>query len=81
MRARPEVCATMSELRPKEPLRRAISGRGRPVVWLNPMPPARWSNTPAAALAEELPMFELSRAGLRAAVDRLRGPRSSGRRR
>jgi len=42
-------------------------------AWLNPMPHTRWSGTTAAEIARLLPMFEMSRHGLDAAVDALRG--------
>lgn len=43
------------------------------VVWLNPVPPARWPETTAAQLARHIPMFPLTREGLHGAVDVLRG--------
>jgi uncharacterized protein with von Willebrand factor type A (vWA) domain len=45
----------------------------RRVVWLNPLPQARWAGTSAAAIARLVPMFEFSRRGLEAAIDVLRG--------
>ena len=50
-------------------LRRAV----RHVSWLNPLPNARWPGTSAAGIASLVPMFELSRAGLDAALAVLRG--------
>jgi uncharacterized protein with von Willebrand factor type A (vWA) domain len=45
----------------------------RYVAWLNPMPRDRWSGTTAGAIAQLVPMFELSRQGLLQAIDVLRG--------
>jgi uncharacterized protein with von Willebrand factor type A (vWA) domain len=42
-------------------------------AWLNPMPNRRWSDTTAGEIARLLPMFELSRSGLEAAINALRG--------
>jgi uncharacterized protein len=45
------------------------------VAWLNPVPIERWKDTTAAAIRTEapVPMFELNRTGLDAAVNILRG--------
>ncbi len=45
------------------------------VVWLNPVPRRRWRGTSAAALAatSQVPMYTLSRIGLRAAIRALHG--------
>jgi uncharacterized protein with von Willebrand factor type A (vWA) domain len=45
----------------------------RRVVWLNPMPRARWLRTTAAEIAAFVPMFEMSRADIDRAVEVLRG--------
>jgi uncharacterized protein with von Willebrand factor type A (vWA) domain len=45
----------------------------RYVAWLNPMPMDRWANTSAAAIAQTVPMFDVSRAGLQDAISVLRG--------
>ncbi|MEZ4660028.1 MAG: hypothetical protein R2911_20925 [Caldilineaceae bacterium] len=37
-------------------------------AWLNPLPPPRWQDTSAAAMAEFVPMFPLSHSGLRQAI-------------
>jgi uncharacterized protein with von Willebrand factor type A (vWA) domain len=50
-----------------------IKQRTRFVSWLNPMPQSRWAGTTAAEIARIMPMFELSRQGLDAAIDVLRG--------
>ena len=42
-------------------------------AWLNPMPSSRWPSTSASAIARVVPMFEMTRAGLYAAVGALRG--------
>jgi hypothetical protein len=42
-------------------------------VWLNPMPSHRWPETSASKIAHLMPMFELSRSGLEAAISALRG--------
>lgn len=47
------------------------------VVWLNPVPSERWANTTAQRIADDVPMFELTRVGLDRAVDVLRGRRPS----
>lgn len=50
-------------------LRRSV----RRYAWLNPMPSHRWRNTTAEEIARLVPMFEMSRRGLDAAIDILRG--------
>ncbi|MEZ4708562.1 MAG: hypothetical protein R3A44_15240 [Caldilineaceae bacterium] len=40
-------------------------------AWLNPLPPPRWRETSAAAIAEFVPMFPLSHSGLRQAIHTL----------
>ncbi len=47
--------------------------RVRHCAWLNPMPRSRWANTSAGQIARFVPMFEMSRTGLDAAVNALRG--------
>jgi uncharacterized protein len=42
-------------------------------AWLNPMPNSRWAQTTAGAIARLVPMFEMSRQGLDAAISTLRG--------
>ncbi len=46
------------------------------VAWLNPMPRHRWRNTTAEQVAQHVPMFDLSRAGLDTAINVLRGRNS-----
>ncbi|MEM8640051.1 MAG: VWA domain-containing protein [Cyanobacteria bacterium P01_G01_bin.54] len=43
------------------------------VVWVNPLPESHWSETTAAEIAAQVPMFGLSRQGFQGAIDRLRG--------
>ena len=45
------------------------------IAWLNPTPVERWSGNSAAAIRQEcaVPMFELNRLGLDAAVNIMRG--------
>ena len=43
------------------------------IVWLNPMPEHRWYDSSADFIADVVPMFEASNAGLRRAIDVLRG--------
>jgi uncharacterized protein with von Willebrand factor type A (vWA) domain len=45
----------------------------RHYAWLNPMPNTRWPNTTAGQIAHLIPMFEMSRRGLDAAISALRG--------
>lgn len=45
----------------------------RYVAWLNPLPRDRWKGTTAAEIAQLVPMFDVSRHGLDAAVQVLRG--------
>lgn len=45
----------------------------RNVAWLNPMPPARWPGSSAAAIAGMVPMFETGRRGMEDAIGVLRG--------
>ncbi|MDY6783722.1 MAG: hypothetical protein SW833_14470 [Cyanobacteriota bacterium] len=42
-------------------------------AWLNPMPEESWPNTTASEIARLLPMFEMSRQGMSAAINVLRG--------
>ncbi|MBD2199428.1 MULTISPECIES: hypothetical protein [Calothrix] len=42
-------------------------------AWLNPVPDDSWQNTSAEEIASFVPMFEMSRDGLIAAIDILRG--------
>lgn len=42
-------------------------------AWLNPMPHQRWQGSTAGQIARSIPMFEMSRAGLDAAISALRG--------
>jgi uncharacterized protein len=44
----------------------------RRYAWLNPMPNHRWRNTTAEEIARLVPMFEMNRTGLDAAIDILR---------
>jgi uncharacterized protein with von Willebrand factor type A (vWA) domain len=45
----------------------------RRYAWLNPMPNDRWSGTTAGEIACLVPMFEMSRRGLDAAISALQG--------
>jgi uncharacterized protein len=45
----------------------------RRCAWLNPMPHTRWAESSAGQIAQCLPMFEMSRRGLDAAISVLRG--------
>jgi uncharacterized protein with von Willebrand factor type A (vWA) domain len=45
----------------------------RRYAWLNPMPNIRWSGATAGEIARFIPMFEMSRCGLDAAISALRG--------
>lgn len=51
---------------------RQLQAAVRAAVWLNPMPASRWTGTTAGSLAQQLLMFEASRAGFQAAIDALR---------
>jgi uncharacterized protein with von Willebrand factor type A (vWA) domain len=42
-------------------------------AWLNPMPNTRWPRTTAGEIARFVPMFEMNRRGLDAAISALRG--------
>ncbi|NEQ64355.1 MAG: hypothetical protein F6K21_02430 [Symploca sp. SIO2D2] len=42
-------------------------------AWLNPMPDESWQYTTAGKIARLVPMFEMSRQGLNAAINTLRG--------
>ncbi|WP_341731824.1 hypothetical protein [Microcoleus sp. EPA2] len=42
-------------------------------AWLNPMPNDSWQDTTAGKIARSVPMFEMSREGLNAAINTLRG--------
>ncbi|NES17941.1 MAG: hypothetical protein F6K41_03220 [Symploca sp. SIO3E6] len=42
-------------------------------AWLNPMPNDSWQDTTAGDIARFVPMFEMSREGLNAAINTLRG--------
>jgi len=52
---------------------RRLTQAVRYVAWLNPMPMERWAHTSAAAIAQSVSMFEISREGLQDAIDVLRG--------
>jgi uncharacterized protein len=45
----------------------------RYVAWLNPMAQERWLGTTAGEVADDVPMFEMSRRGLDAAISVLQG--------
>lgn len=47
----------------------------RPIVWMNPMPPHRWTNSPAGKISRlwNVRMLQLSEEGLVRAIDVLRG--------
>lgn len=45
----------------------------RYVAWLNPMPRSRWHETTADIIGQMIPMFEIDRKGLDAAIRVLRG--------
>jgi len=57
-----------------------LQRHARYIAWLNPVPRSRWSSTKsgfhsttAGQIAELVPMFEVTRAGLDSAIDVLRG--------
>lgn len=50
-----------------------ISNASRNIVWLNPMPSKRWRGSSAGEIAQSVPMFECTPAGLNQAIDTLRG--------
>jgi hypothetical protein len=54
------------------------AGRFRALVWLNPTPRARWEGTTAGMLRQSVPMFDISRRGLDAAIGSLRREREVG---
>lgn len=43
------------------------------VAWLNPLSQKRWTQTTAGAIADLIPMFEVSRQGFQSSIDVLRG--------
>lgn len=43
------------------------------IVWLNPVPQSRWRRSTAGAIAQLVPMFELSKQGMNGAIAVLRG--------
>jgi uncharacterized protein with von Willebrand factor type A (vWA) domain len=45
----------------------------RRYAWLNPMPNTRWAGTTAGEIARLIPMFEMNRRGLDAAISALQG--------
>ncbi len=45
----------------------------RHIAWLNPIPRSRWALTTAGAISEFVPMFEINRQGIDAAIDVLQG--------
>jgi uncharacterized protein len=51
----------------------ALRHQVRYIAWLNPMPEVRWDGTSAEAIAQVVPMFEISRKGLDGAISALRG--------
>ncbi|NET37691.1 MAG: VWA domain-containing protein [Cyanothece sp. SIO1E1] len=53
-----------------------LKQRIRHIVWLNPMPQPRWLGTTADEISYLVPMFELDRNGLDAAIKVLRGQAS-----
>jgi uncharacterized protein len=55
-----------------------LQSQVRRVVWLNPMPQARWAGTTAAEIARSVPMFEATRQGIEGAIAGLRGKYASG---
>lgn len=48
------------------------AGRFRALAWLNPTPQARWDGTTAGRIRQAVPMFDISRRGLDAAIGSLR---------
>jgi uncharacterized protein len=52
---------------------KALIAAGGVVCWLNPTPAARWARSTAEQIARHVPMFPLTRRGLYAAVEVLRG--------
>lgn len=63
----------MDRVRWSERLLADIKQAVRHFAWLNPMPRTRWSGTTAAKIAGCVPMFDMSRQGLQAAINALRG--------
>ena len=60
------VCSTQTFLT-------QLKQRVRYIAWLNPMPRERWADTTAEPISGLVPMFELNRHGLDAAIRVLRG--------
>lgn len=54
-----------------------LSQRFRYIAWLNPTPRARWTGTTADKIQQQVPMFDISRRGLDAAISSLRGRNTS----
>ncbi len=52
---------------------RGIRAKRSKLVWLNPMPHARWKGTMAEQVARQVPMFPWSKRGMRNLVDYIRG--------
>jgi len=52
---------------------KTVYAHTRQLVWLNPLPPARWPGSSAAQLSRFVPMFPVDRDGLYQAVNVLRG--------
>lgn len=50
-----------------------LKQRVRNLAWINPLPRSRWLDTTAAAIAEDIPMFEANRLGIDTAISVLRG--------
>jgi len=64
-----------SDLRVKNTIRMLMKFQNitTKIVWLNPLPAARWENTSAFRIAKFVPMFEIDYNGLSNAVELLRG--------
>ncbi|MGB8193139.1 MAG: hypothetical protein WCF67_14520 [Chitinophagaceae bacterium] len=52
---------------------RKLNDRTNKIAWLNPMPQERWQNTSAEVIAKNVAMFEANEAGIKNAVDFLKG--------
>ncbi len=56
----------------------SLKRRFAQIAWLNPMPRERWPGTTAEVIAQIVPMFAITRAGLDGAINVLRGRASRG---
>ncbi len=51
----------------------AVSGLTARIAWVNPQPRFRWINKTAGAIADSVPMFEATPAGIEGAINTLKG--------